>query len=235
MKPQSSEGLILKQIDFHEYDKIITLLTKDQGKKTGVLKGAKRINSAHLGISEPFTHVNVQYVEKPHAEMVRIRKLGLLNSFYPIRLSYEKILYASYFAEWIHLCVIDPQEALHFFDLLLSGLENLQPSTTYTKIRVEFEKKPFEVTGNLAGSEYLPRVQSSFVGEGSRKASAIEAKGGSPAGLRARRVPLSSMRPSSFRLFTLVPGNAFLLAAYGTGGPRPAQYTTHRAKCQGAG
>ena len=146
----------------------------------------------------------------------------------------KKILYASYFAEWIHLCVIDPQEALHFFDLLLSGLENLQPSTTYTKIRVEFEKT-FEVTGDLAGSEYLPRVQSSFVGEGCRKASAIEAKGNSPAGLRARRVPLSSMRPSSFRLFTLVPGNAFLLAAYGTGGPRPAQYTTHRTKCQGAG
>lgn len=147
MKPQFSEGLIIKQIDFHEYDKIITLLTKDQGKKTGVLKGAKRINSAHLGISEPFTHVNVQYVEKPHVEMVRIRKLGLLNSFYPIRLSYEKILYASYFAEWIHLCVIDPQEALHFFDLLLSGLENLQPSTTYTKIRVEFEKNLLKLLG----------------------------------------------------------------------------------------
>ena len=114
MKPQSSEGLIIKQIDFHESDKIITLLTKDQGKITGVLRGAKKINSPHVGLSEPFTHVNVQYVEKPHAELVRIRKLGLLNSFYPIRLSYEKILHATYFTEWIHLCAVDSQEAPHF-------------------------------------------------------------------------------------------------------------------------
>ncbi len=147
MKPQSSEGLIIKQIDFHESDKIITLLTKDQGKITGVLRGAKKINSPHVGLSEPFTHVNVQYVEKPHAELVRIRKLGLLNSFYPIRLSYEKILHATYFTEWIHLCAVDSQEAPHFFDLLLSGLESLQPLRIFTKIKVEFEKSLLELLG----------------------------------------------------------------------------------------
>ena len=147
MKPQSSEGLIIRQIDFHENDKIITLLTKDKGKKTGVLKGAKRINSPHLGISEPFTHVNVQFVEKPHAEMVHIRKLGLLNSFYPIRLCYQKILHATYFAEWIHLCVIDPQEASRYFNLLLSALKSLQPSNSFSKLRVEFEKNLLKLLG----------------------------------------------------------------------------------------
>lgn len=147
MPLHSSESLIIKQIDFHENDKIITFLTKDQGKKSGLLKGSKRIKSQHVGLSEPFMYVNLLYLEKVTAELVQIRKIDLLDSFYPIRQNYDKILYATYFTELIHLCVIDPVEAARFFDLLLATLQNLQKISSYTQIKIHFEKTLLEYLG----------------------------------------------------------------------------------------
>lgn len=147
MPLHSSESLIIKQIDFHENDKIVTFLTKDQGKKSGILKGSKKILSRHLGLSEPFTQVNILYFEKPTAELVHIRKLELLESFYPIRQAYEKILYATYFTELIHLCTIDPQEAPRFFDLLLKALQAIQHAPAYQPLKIQFETKLLEYLG----------------------------------------------------------------------------------------
>ena len=147
MPLHSSESLIIKQMDFHENDKILTFLTKDQGKKSGILKGSKKILSRHLGLSEPFTHVNILYLEKPTAELVQVRKLELLESFYPIRQAYEKILYATYFTELLHLCTIDPVEADRFFDLLLNALQTLQHASVDPQIKIQFEKKLLEYLG----------------------------------------------------------------------------------------
>ena len=147
MTLQASESLIIKQIDFKDNDKIITFLTKDQGKKSGMLKGAKKIISHNVGISEPFTHVNISYMEKASAELVRIRKFDLLNSFYPIRQGYHKILFATYFTELIHLCVIDPQDSCHFFDLLLAVLQSLQHSKAFAQIKIQFERNLLGILG----------------------------------------------------------------------------------------
>ncbi len=159
MALQSSESLIIRQMDFKENDKIITFLTRNEGKKAGILKGSKKLRSENVGISEPFTHVDIFYLEKASTELVQIRKFNLIESFYPIRQGYHKILYATYFTELIHLCVIDPQDSPHFFALLLSALQTLQHTPSLAQIKILFEKNLFVILGISPNLEQCSQCQ----------------------------------------------------------------------------
>lgn len=77
-----TEGLILKSYSLAEADKIILLLTQDQGLIRGVAKGAKRLKSRFGGSLEPFTIVQVTYFQKEERELVSIREIELVKSFF---------------------------------------------------------------------------------------------------------------------------------------------------------
>ena len=77
-----SEGLILKSYSLAEADKIIVLLTQNEGLVRGVAKGAKRLKSKFGGSLEPFTIVQIQYFQKEERELVSIRQIDLIKSYF---------------------------------------------------------------------------------------------------------------------------------------------------------
>jgi DNA repair protein RecO (recombination protein O) len=97
MKIIETDGIVLKTMDFKEKDSILTFLTRDAGKKAGVLHGGKSVRSGNAAKAELFVINHFEYSEKPSADLVRIRKCELLQSFPPLRKNYSKILHANYF------------------------------------------------------------------------------------------------------------------------------------------
>lgn len=77
-----TEGLILKSYSLAEADKIIVLLTREEGLVRGVAKGAKRLKSRFGGSLEPFSIVNVTYFQKEDRELVSINQIELIKSFF---------------------------------------------------------------------------------------------------------------------------------------------------------
>lgn len=77
-----TEGLILKSFGLSEADKIVVLLTQNQGLVRGVAKGAKRLKSKFGGALEPFSIVQVEYFQKEERELVSIRQIELVKSFF---------------------------------------------------------------------------------------------------------------------------------------------------------
>ncbi len=75
-----SESLVLKSYSLAEADKIVVLLTREQGMVRGVAKGAKRLKSRFGSGLEPFSVVNVSYFQKETAELVSIQKVDLVTS-----------------------------------------------------------------------------------------------------------------------------------------------------------
>ncbi len=64
-----TEGMILKTYSLAEADKIIVLLTQNEGLVRGVAKGAKRLKSRFGGGLEPFSIVNLTYFQKEEREL----------------------------------------------------------------------------------------------------------------------------------------------------------------------
>lgn len=77
-----TEGLILKSYSLAEADKIVVFLTKKEGLVRGVAKGAKRLKSRFGGSLEPLTVVQVEYNQKEERELVSIRQIDLIKSFF---------------------------------------------------------------------------------------------------------------------------------------------------------
>lgn len=77
-----TEGVILKSYNLGEADKIIVLLTQSEGLVRGVAKGAKRLKSRFGGSLEPFSIVNVTYFQKEERELVSIRQIELIQSYF---------------------------------------------------------------------------------------------------------------------------------------------------------
>lgn len=77
-----TEGLVLKSYSLAEADKIVVLLTQDEGLVRGVAKGAKRLKSRFGGGLEPFSIVQVSYFQKEERELVSISQIELLKSYF---------------------------------------------------------------------------------------------------------------------------------------------------------
>ena len=150
---QETQGLILKQMDFKDKDKIITILTKDDGKKSGILRGSKSLRSHHVATSEIFSHVQVLYVESPHRELVSIRKCEGIESYFALRQDYQKFLHACYFTELISLADIPPQDSQKFFQLLLSTLTRCQDTPKCSLVKLDFEQRLLQLLGLFPNRE----------------------------------------------------------------------------------
>ena len=77
-----TEGLILKSYSLAEADKIILFLTQTNGIIRGVAKGAKRLKSRFGGSLEPLTVVQLSYFQKEERELVSIRQIDLVKSYF---------------------------------------------------------------------------------------------------------------------------------------------------------
>ena len=77
-----TEGVILKSYNLGDADKIIVLLTQNEGLVRGVAKGAKRLKSRFGGSLEPFSIIDIVYFQKEERELVSIRQIELVKSYF---------------------------------------------------------------------------------------------------------------------------------------------------------
>ncbi len=77
-----TEGLVLKSYSLAEADKIVVLLTQNEGLVRGVAKGAKRLKSRFGGGLEPFSVVQISYFQKEERELVSISQIELIKSYF---------------------------------------------------------------------------------------------------------------------------------------------------------
>lgn len=77
-----TEGMSLKSYDLADADKIIVFFTKDNGLIRGVAKGAKRLKSKFGSSLEPFSIVQLTYLEKDGRELVSIQQNELIKSYF---------------------------------------------------------------------------------------------------------------------------------------------------------
>ncbi|HHW17785.1 MAG TPA: DNA repair protein RecO [Firmicutes bacterium] len=92
-----AEGIILSQTDLGEYDKTVTIFTREEGMVKAVVKGARRAKAKLGALTQPFTHGLFQLWRG--RSMDRVIQVAVKASHGGLMEDYARMVYAGYLAE----------------------------------------------------------------------------------------------------------------------------------------
>ncbi len=169
----STEAIVLHKTDFRDSDKIMTFLTPDQGRISGLARGAKRVRSPFGASLEVLTHGRLVYFDRQGKNLIHINHFDIVNSFQKIR---ENLLHSSsclYLCELIMRMVPERAAARDCFILLLETMEQIGKTTDPDPILRIFEICLLHLLG------FAPRVDACVVcGETEGKFRFVREQGG---------------------------------------------------------
>jgi DNA repair protein RecO (recombination protein O) len=96
-----TEAIVLRTYNLAEADKIVVCLTRSAGVVRAVAGGARRLKSRFGASLEPFTIVQMSYYEKEGRELVSLKQMEILRSYFSLAQSAELLAALSYLSELV--------------------------------------------------------------------------------------------------------------------------------------
>jgi DNA repair protein RecO (recombination protein O) len=119
MPVRETEAIILQTVPFNEADKIVSFLSREEGRARGVAPNARKSLKRFGATLEPLSHVRLRYLDHPARGLVRLESAELLDSFFEIQSEYEVAVGLSYVAEVCELLLPEREANSPFFRLVL--------------------------------------------------------------------------------------------------------------------
>jgi DNA repair protein RecO (recombination protein O) len=127
MSIEKVRAIVLSVIPFRETSVIAALLTRTQGRVSGIAKGVRRSPKAPLSIERGLLLELLLYV-KPHRDLHTIAEAGVVEYFPSIRAEIGKLALRDGALELVLKSAAASETHPELFDFALSFLENLERS-----------------------------------------------------------------------------------------------------------
>ncbi len=133
-------AIVLRNRDYAESDRIVSLLTRDAGKLSGIAKGAKQSRRRFERKLELFSHVMLYFRRRPHGELVFITKAEA-GELAPYDLSDDlgKIALGSYMVEIADALTREGTDTSEPYRILAASLGVLARHGASASLRQAFE------------------------------------------------------------------------------------------------
>lgn len=148
----SAKAIVLRSVDFSEQDKLVTLMTENNGKVKAVARSARKIKSRFGAALEPMSHIQLIYFGKVNQELYQLNSCDIIQSFQPVREDLGKLYTGIYFAELIDTLLKEADHSKELFQLLLEALFSLLTQNNTDTLRLLFEIRIISLLG------YAPRL-----------------------------------------------------------------------------
>jgi len=166
MRSFQGDALILDVFDLHEKDRIITLLTRERGKKKGVARGARGKYSRFAGQLQPLAKVGVRWFEKEGRDLVRIGEVELVRPAHKLQQDLDGILLGSYLADQLVELVQEDEPGDLWFRLLDSTIDALLRGVDRDAAARYFEAWALRLSGIFPPPRECPVCERPFPREG---------------------------------------------------------------------
>jgi len=145
---ESTPAIVLRARDYAESDRIVTLLTLDFGKLSGIAKGAKASRRRFERKLEPFSCVTLFFRRRPHGQLVFITRAEPGQIAHPlIEDDLGKIALGSYMLELADALTTEEAEATSAYHVLADALAALALRPASAALRHSYELKLLRAAG----------------------------------------------------------------------------------------
>ena len=148
MKSFSTPAILLRRIDFGDYDLILSLFTLNEGKVSVIAKSAKKSTKRFSGILELFSILAVVCSSGRGKGLPVLQEASLEEPFFRIRADIRKTAYASYWVELINEWMEAGVRHDGIYHLLLQVLRELdQGNATAAELSILFQVRFMSMSG----------------------------------------------------------------------------------------
>ncbi len=127
----SAKALVLKRVNTGEYDRILTLLTPEQGKIVAVAKGVRRLTSKQRAFLEPGNYVTIFLVKTSSLPLIIQTKL--MNDFSQLKKNLKSVKKLVEILEIIDQLFPEGVDEVELFEQLVSLIHQLNESSISTQ------------------------------------------------------------------------------------------------------
>jgi len=151
-----TEGIVVKEVGTGEADKIITILTRGQGRISALVKGGRRPRSRLSAGSQVFCYCD--FVLFKGRDLYSVNSCEVIEPFYEIRNDVVKLTYAAHFTDIVLELIQENQPSPKLLKLYLNSLHMLAKTSKEPDLITSiFELRAVSVSG------FAPHVQACMV------------------------------------------------------------------------
>jgi len=145
----NTPAVLLRKLEYGDFDLILTLLSLQRGKIALIAKSAKKSTKRFAGILELFSLLEVVASTGRGRGLPVLQEATLISPFSTIRNDINKTAYASYWCELINNWVEENQKQEQLFYLLKHVLNELdRGESEAAQISILFQMKLLHLTGH---------------------------------------------------------------------------------------
>lgn len=145
MALRHDQGIVLRSYPFGEADRVVVLLSPNNGKIRTVAKGVRKTKSRFGGRLEPFTHVDLVLYEGRNLDT--ITQVAVLEPFPRLRADLDAVVAAGTMVEAADAVAQEEEAAIRLFLLLQRGLKTLEGGTRSPDLITSYLLKLADVVG----------------------------------------------------------------------------------------
>jgi DNA repair protein RecO (recombination protein O) len=175
VKLKQSEAILLSVQDLQEADRVVEFLTRDEGKRRGVARGAKRRYSRFAGELQPLAKARIGWVEKEGRDLVRISSVELLRPAKSLSGDLEGIFLGAAMAEQMAIVAQENEPSEVAFRLLDSTIEALESGLDRALAALYYESWLLRLAGVFPPPVDCPSCGRTFDAAGAALAASGEA------------------------------------------------------------
>jgi len=138
---------VLRSRPYGESDKIVSFLTENHGKITGIAKGALRSRRRFANSLDPFSLVDLSFQDRPHSSLAFLLAADLKRGFRRLTESLDRISHAAYMVEITDGLTGEREENRPIYHHLKQGLTRLEEDGASLRLLTFFELRLLRLAG----------------------------------------------------------------------------------------